>query len=260
MALADRIFGRPASGSPTGAPRPMDTLLVRRQRAIKRIFDVTVASAALLGLSPLLLLAAVLVRISSPGPILYRHRRVGQHGTIFEVLKYRTMYSSDEPEWQITVDGDPRITPIGRRLRRSKLDELPQLWNVIRGDMSLVGWRPHVAGYPDRLTGSDAALIGERPGITGAATLYYRNEERELSLQEDPKRYYDEVDLPHQGEVGPRVLPGMVAETGPGVPHRHRSAGRRSLAQRRADNTRQRGRGKRAGVVGGRASRLALDR
>jgi lipopolysaccharide/colanic/teichoic acid biosynthesis glycosyltransferase len=135
--------------------------------------------------------------VSSPGPVIYRHRRVGQGGRGFDVLKYRTMYTSAaEAGWQITVAGDSRVTRIGRWLRSSKLDELPQLWNVLRGEMSLVGWRPHVAGYPDRLTGPDAALIEERPGITGAATLYFRDEERLLSLTDDPKRHYDEVIYP----------------------------------------------------------------
>jgi lipopolysaccharide/colanic/teichoic acid biosynthesis glycosyltransferase len=144
-----------------------------------------------------MLLIALLVMVSSPGPVIYRHRRVGQGGRGFDVLKYRTMLATDaEGAWQITVAGDARITPIGRRLRSSKLDELPQLWNVIRGEMSLVGWRPHVAGYPDRLTGPDAVLIDERPGITGAATLYFRDEERLLSLTDDPKRHYDEVIYP----------------------------------------------------------------
>ena len=197
MALADRIYRRPAPGSPTSLYRPWGALLDRRQRALKRIFDVVLASAALLFLSPLMLVVAAMVAISSPGPVIYRHRRVGRYGTMFDVLKYRTMYASDSlAEWQITVAGDHRITPIGRRLRRSKLDELPQLWNVVRGEMSLVGWRPHVAGYPDRLTGRDALLLDERPGITGAATLYFRDEERLLSLTDDPKRHYDEVIYP----------------------------------------------------------------
>jgi lipopolysaccharide/colanic/teichoic acid biosynthesis glycosyltransferase len=164
---------------------------------MKRIFDVSVASLALLVLWPLMLLIAIVVSISSPGPVIYRHHRVGQGGRGFDVLKYRTMYTSAiDAAWQITVAGDPRITPIGRWLRSTKLDELPQLWNVLRGEMSLVGWRPHVAGYPDRLTGPDAALVAERPGITGAATLYFRHEERLLSLTDDPKRHYDEVVYP----------------------------------------------------------------
>jgi lipopolysaccharide/colanic/teichoic acid biosynthesis glycosyltransferase len=197
LALADRIFRYPFPASPASRYRPSAGLLDRRQRALKRLFDVLVASLALLVLSPLMLVVAILVQITSPGPVIYRHRRVGQGGRGFDVLKYRTMYTSAAAaEWQITVAGDPRITPIGRWLRSSKLDELPQLWNVLRGEMSLVGWRPHVAGYPDRLTGPEAALIEERPGITGSATLYFRDEERLLSLTDDPKRHYDEVIYP----------------------------------------------------------------
>jgi lipopolysaccharide/colanic/teichoic acid biosynthesis glycosyltransferase len=161
------------------------------------MLDVSLASMALFVLSPLMLLIAIVVATTSPGSVIYRHRRVGQGGRSFDVLKYRTMYASAAAaEWQITVAGDLRITGVGGWLRSSKLDELPQLWNVIRGEMSLVGWRPHVAGYPDRLTGPDAVLIEERPGITGAATLYFRDEERLLSLTDDPKRHYDEVIYP----------------------------------------------------------------
>jgi lipopolysaccharide/colanic/teichoic acid biosynthesis glycosyltransferase len=197
LALADRIFRYPFPESPTIRLRSSDALLDRRQRALKRMFDVSLAIMALLVLSPVMLLIAILVTVSSPGPVLFRHRRVGRGGIMIDVLKYRTMYASAAAaEWQITVAGDPRITRIGRWLRRSKLDELPQLWNVLRGEMSLVGWRPHVAGYPDRLTGPDAVLIEERPGITGAATLYFRDEERLLSLTDDPKRHYDEVIYP----------------------------------------------------------------
>ena len=197
MALADRIFRNRLPGSPASRSRPSGTLLSQEQRALKRIFDVAVASVVLFSLSPLLLVVALLVAISSPGRVIFRHRRVGKGGTMFDVLKFRTMYVADTlEEWQITVAGDRRITPIGKWLRSTKLDELPQLWNVIRGEMSLVGWRPHVAGYPDLLTGRDAVLIDERPGITGAATLYFRDEERLLSLTDDPKRHYDEVIYP----------------------------------------------------------------
>jgi lipopolysaccharide/colanic/teichoic acid biosynthesis glycosyltransferase len=197
LALADRFSRPPATETATGVSSPPGALLNRRQRTVKRVFDVAVASAALLVAWPLLLLAAGMVKMSSPGPAVYRHRRVGQNGAMFDVLKYRTMYVSQSPaDWQITVAGDPRITPVGRWLRRTKLDELPQLWNVLRGEMSIVGWRPHVAGYPDRLTGRNAMLIEERPGITGTATLFFREEERMLALTDDPKRHYDDVIYP----------------------------------------------------------------
>ena len=197
MALADRIFRRPAQESPSSRYHPSAPLLNLRQRTVKRVFDVVMASTALLLLWPLMIIVAILVKLSSPGPVYYRHRRVGRYGTELFVLKYRTMYASDSnPGWQITVAGDPRITPLGQRLRNTHLDELPQLWNVIRGEMSLVGWRPHVAGYPDRLSGPDAVLINEPPGITGAASLYFRNEERLLSQHNDPRQHYDEVVYP----------------------------------------------------------------
>jgi lipopolysaccharide/colanic/teichoic acid biosynthesis glycosyltransferase len=164
---------------------------------LKRAFDITLASAGLLVLWPVMLLVAVLIKSSSPGPAFYRHRRIGRYGREISVIKFRTMVKAkSESGWQITVGGDPRITAIGRRLRRTHFDEVPQLWNVLRGDMSLVGWRPHVAGYPDRLTGPDAALIEERPGMTGAASLYFRNEEHMLSQVDDPRQHYDEVIYP----------------------------------------------------------------
>lgn len=227
LALADRIFRSPAPSSRAGRDRSSGGLLSRRQRTLQRALDITVAAAALSLAWPLLLLTAALIKLSSPGPAIYRHRRVGQGGRRFDVLKFRTMYLADhDPDWQITVAGDTRITPIGRKLRRAKLDELPQLWNVIRGEMSLVGWRPHVAGYPDRLTGSDARLIEERPGITGAATLYFRDEERMLSLTDDPKRHYDDIiypakvrmDLAHyQAWSLQRELACMVVTAWPGA-------------------------------------------
>ena len=173
------------------------SLLDRRQRTAKRLLDLTLAITGLLVLWPVLLLAAELVRRSSTGPVLYRHRRIGQHGREIEVLKFRTMYDSvGPPGMQVTVAGDPRITPIGQRLRDTKLDELPQLWNVVRGELSLVGPRPDVSGYLDRLGGRAALLMDERPGITGAASLCFREEEQLLARFDDPKRSYDEVVYP----------------------------------------------------------------
>jgi len=197
MAIADRLLRQPAPTKPAGQAAATVHLLSVRQRMVKRALDVTLAGAGLLFLWPLMLVVGLAVRVSSPGPAIYRHQRVGRHGTMFSVLKFRTMsVSPSQPSWQITVAGDSRVTRVGRWLRSSKIDELPQLWNVLRGEMSLVGWRPHVAGYPDLLSGPEAAILNERPGITGAATLYFRQEEHLLALHGDPKRYYDDLIYP----------------------------------------------------------------
>lgn len=157
-----------------------------------------VLSAILLALIwPFALLIAIAIRRSSPGPALFRQSRVGRDGSVFEMLKFRTMvHAPDAAGSTVTVAGDPRIHSLGAILRRSKLDEIPQLWNVLRGDMSLVGPRPDVAGYADLLTGPARRLLTVRPGITGPATLYFRNEEELLATVETPLEHNYEVIYP----------------------------------------------------------------
>jgi lipopolysaccharide/colanic/teichoic acid biosynthesis glycosyltransferase len=168
-----------------------------RSATTKRILDMVGAITGLAILWPLFIILAVLVRLSSPGPVIFRHLRVGQHGRLFEVLKFRTMHATGEQAGpQVTIAGDPRLTPLGRKLRNLKLDELPQLWNVLRGEMSLVGPRPDVPGYADKLTGSLARVLQLRPGITGPASLFLRDEEALLGTIADPLAYYDEVLFP----------------------------------------------------------------
>lgn len=169
------------------------------QRSIKRLFDLAGSACAILLLWPLILVLAILVRTTSPGPALFRHRRVGRNGKVFEVIKLRTMAADGSGAGpQVTADGDPRITPLGRRLRKLKLDELPQFWNVLRGQMSLVGPRPDVEGYADRLRGPAARLLEIRPGITGPATLYFRDEEAMLAEAGDLIDHYDRVIYPQK--------------------------------------------------------------
>jgi lipopolysaccharide/colanic/teichoic acid biosynthesis glycosyltransferase len=164
----------------------------------KRIFDFTVALVAL----PLLLLPglaiAVAVWAGSGRPVFFRQGRVGRGGRVFRILKFRTMVVRPAGDSTVTVAGDARMTPIGGFLRRWKLDEFPQLWNVLLGDMSLVGPRPDVPGYADRLEGEARRVLELRPGITGPATLAYRNEEEILAQVEDPVRYNDEVVWPEK--------------------------------------------------------------
>ncbi len=159
---------------------------------------------ALLGLilfMPVMLILAFLIKFTMPGaPVLFRQKRVGQYGRIFTLVKFRTMIPSHSGS-SVSVAGESRITPLGAVLRRHKLDELPELWNVLRGDMSFVGPRPDVPGYADRLTGSDRDILKLKPGITGPATLKYRNEEELLASQPDPRSYNDEVIFPDKVRI-----------------------------------------------------------
>ncbi|MGA7314381.1 MAG: sugar transferase [Silvibacterium sp.] len=141
---------------------------------MRRFFDSAVAAIALLVLFPAMLLVMLLVRVSSPGPVLFRQRRAGRNREEFMLYKFRSMRVENSPGPAITVSGDPRITPIGAILRRYKLDELPQFWNVLKGNMSLVGPRP-------KLPHHEGLDLPCRPGITGMATLLFRGEEGILS-------------------------------------------------------------------------------
>ncbi len=164
----------------------------------KRLFDLTLSAIGLVLLAPVFLAIAVWIRLDSPGPVLFRQERVGRHGRPFFIRKFRTM-QADAPARgpQITVGADPRITRSGRWLRHSKLDELPQLWNVLLGDMSLVGPRPevpkYVAMYPDDVR---RAVLSVRPGITDLASLEYRDESAQLAQAADPERVYVEQIMP----------------------------------------------------------------
>ncbi|PIM55147.1 sugar transferase [Roseateles chitinivorans] len=164
----------------------------------KRLFDIVCAGIGLLLLSPLLLAVAVWVKLDSPGPVMFRQERVGRFGAPFRIHKFRTM-RVDAPRLgpQITIGDDARITRSGRWLRASKVDELPQLWDVLRGAMSLVGPRPevprYVALYPAELR---ELVLSVRPGITDPASLSFRNESELLARAEDPEREYVEVVMP----------------------------------------------------------------
>lgn len=164
----------------------------------KRLFDIACAATALALLAPLLLALALWVRLDSPGPVLFRQQRVGRDSRPFAILKFRTMQVNAEAAGlQITVGQDPRITRAGSWLRRSKLDELPQLLNVLRGDMSMVGPRPevprYVALYP---TDVRETVLSVRPGITDLASLAFRDESTLLAQSPDPERTYVEEILP----------------------------------------------------------------
>jgi lipopolysaccharide/colanic/teichoic acid biosynthesis glycosyltransferase len=166
---------------------------------VKRLIDVAVAAAGLVGLAPLLAVIGLAVRIDSPGPALYHARRVGRGGVEFTMYKFRTMRAqtirgdvrAGGP--LITHHGDRRVTRVGRLLRRSKLDELPQLWNVLVGDMSLVGPRPEDPHYVRAYTLSQRRVLDVRPGMTSLASVRYRDEERLLVGADWERTYREEV-------------------------------------------------------------------
>lgn len=163
---------------------------------LKFIFDRLMALIGLLFLWPILLAVAILIRVKMPGgPVIFKQKRVGRNGKLFTMYKFRSMTVGHGGS-SVSVAGESRITLLGAKLRHYKLDELPELWNVLIGDMSFVGPRPDVPGYADQLKGEDRNVLKLRPGITGPASLKYRNEEELLAMQPDPKKYNDEVIFP----------------------------------------------------------------
>lgn len=174
--------------------------LSTRQRYCKRGFDLVVSLVALLGTLWLIIIAWLVATVDTGENGLFSQARVGKDGKIFRVYKIRTMRTISGAT-TVTVLNDPRITRFGRIFRKTKIDELPQLINVLLGQMSFVGPRPDVPGYADKLTGNDRIILTVRPGITGPATLQYRNEEQLLAKQDDPRRYNDEVLYPEKVRI-----------------------------------------------------------
>jgi lipopolysaccharide/colanic/teichoic acid biosynthesis glycosyltransferase len=161
----------------------------------KKIFDFLASFFGLIVLLPLFLLVSVLILLSSKGPVFFKQTRVGQHGKPFKIIKFRTMRVNYDKN-TVSVKNDSRITGIGGFLRKFKLDELPELINVLKGEMSLVGPRPDVPGYADKLQGEDRIMLKLKPGITGPASLKYIDEEEILAKQADPVKYNNEVLFP----------------------------------------------------------------
>jgi lipopolysaccharide/colanic/teichoic acid biosynthesis glycosyltransferase len=175
----------------------------------KRVFDLVVAVPCFLLLLVPMLAVAGAILILSGSPVLFTQERIGRFGCRFRIIKYRSMTRGAEAGGSVTVGGDPRITSIGRVLRKWKLDELPQLWNVIWGDMSLVGPRADMPGFMDQLQRGDRAILLLRPGVTGPATLAYRNEETLLASQADPQRYNAEVLFPDKVKINKAYLENL---------------------------------------------------
>ena len=173
---------------------------------LKSIFDRTASFFGLIFLFPILIIVGILIRIKMPGgPVIFKQRRVGRHGKLFTMYKFRSMTVSHSGS-SVSVRGENRITPLGAKLRKYKLDELLELWNVLIGDMSFVGPRPDVPGYADKLEGDDRRMLLLKPGITGPASLKYRDEEELLAEQENPQKYNDEVLFPDKVRINIEYL------------------------------------------------------
>lgn len=167
----------------------------------KFLFDRIVSLIGLFLLWPVLLIVAILIKVKMPGgPAIFKQKRVGLNGNLFIMYKFRSM-TVDHGGSSVSVAGESRITPLGATLRKYKLDELPELWNVLIGDMSFVGPRPDVPGYADKLEGEDRLILNLRPGITGPASLKYRNEEELLASVVDPVWYNDHVIYPDKVKI-----------------------------------------------------------
>lgn len=166
----------------------------------KYIFDRTMALIGLLFLWPVLFIVAIMIKCKMPGPVLFVQPRVGKNGKLFNCHKFRSMTIGHNGS-SVSVAGEARITPLGAKLRKYKLDELPELWDVFIGNMSFVGPRPDVPGYADTLQGEDRIILTLRPGITGPATLKYRNEEELLATVQNPQQYNDTVIYPDKVRI-----------------------------------------------------------
>jgi lipopolysaccharide/colanic/teichoic acid biosynthesis glycosyltransferase len=162
---------------------------------MKRLFDFGASLLGLILLSPFMIIIAFLIKINDKGPAFFKQKRAGRYGKPFTIYKFRTM-KMDHFGTTVTVKGEDRITQLGGTLRNFKLDELPELWNVLKGDMSFVGPRPDMPEYAERLIGVEKLILELRPGITCPATIKYSNEEELLAYVQDPQKYNDEIIWP----------------------------------------------------------------
>ena len=169
---------------------------------MKRVFDVLASGLGLLALSPVFLILGIWIKSDSRGPVFYRQVRVGRYNRDFRLFKFRSMRVGSDKKGLITVGGrDPRVTRSGYFIRKYKLDELPQLINVFRGDMSLVGPRPEVRKYVEMYTSEQLHVLDVRPGITDMASIRYRNENELLAEAEDPEAFYVNVVMPDKLKI-----------------------------------------------------------
>ena len=172
-----------------------------KQKLVKRFFDLFSALLGLVLLWPLILLCIIVSGIELRESGLFRQRRVGQYGNLFWIYKIKTMKSTGRDDQAVTISSNTRIRKFGRLLRALKIDELPQLWNVVLGDMSLVGPRPDVPGYADNLTTNSSSILLLKPGVTGPASIKYRKEEEILNTYSDPKYVNDHYFYPDKVRI-----------------------------------------------------------
>ena len=176
-------------------------MLTRRERIVKRLFDITFAVVGIVVTLPVIIIAWAVAGVETQSNGLFVQKRIGQYGKPFYVWKIKTMKPVLGMESTVTTSQDCRITKSGAFFRRTKIDELPQLFNVLFGQMSFVGPRPDVPGFADLLEGEDRIILSLRPGITGPASLKYKDEETLLSKVQDPERYNKEVIWPDKVKI-----------------------------------------------------------
>lgn len=173
---------------------------------LKRVFDIIASFCGIIILFPLIIIVSILIKITSKGPVLFKQIRVTKNGKLFKIYKFRTMKENSEGNKQITVGKDNRITGIGHILRKTKLDELPQLFNVLKGEMSLVGPRPEVPKYVELYTDEQREILKVPAGITDYASIYFSNESELLGEVENPEEFYIKKIMPYKIELNKKYI------------------------------------------------------
>lgn len=173
---------------------------------LKRVFDIIASFCGIIILFPLIIIVSILIKITSKGPVLFKQVRVTKNGKLFKIYKFRTMKENSEGNKQITVGKDNRITGIGHILRKTKLDELPQLFNVLKGEMSLVGPRPEVPKYVELYTDEQIEILKVPAGITDYASIYFSNESELLGEAENPEEFYIKKIMPYKIELNKKYI------------------------------------------------------
>lgn len=163
---------------------------------IKRLFDIIFSFVGIVFLFPVFIIVSILIKIDSSGPVFFIQERVGLNGNFFKIIKFRSMKTNHNNSLTVTLENDKRITRIGKKIRKYKIDEIPELINVFKGDMSFVGPRPDVPGYADLLKGESRNILKLRPGITSRASIKYANEEMILLNEDDPIAYNNNIIFP----------------------------------------------------------------
>ncbi len=173
---------------------------------LKRLFDIVASFCGIVILFPLIVIVSILIKLTSKGPVLFKQVRVTKNGKLFKIYKFRTMRENSEGNKQITVGNDSRITGIGHVLRKTKLDELPQLFNVLKGEMSLVGPRPEVPKYVELYTEEQREILKVSAGITDYASIYFSNESELLGEAENPEEFYIKKIMPYKIELNKKYI------------------------------------------------------